>query len=89
MRDEAKEGEDELAELRQRVMDYERIAIRMGVDDGSSLSSLGKSSYCESSENDITSDDVGITTEEGEGISPLKYPVTTTDRSPEAGEEEV
>ena len=89
MRDEAKEGEDELAELRQRVMDYERIAIRMGVDDGSSLSSLGKSSYYESSENDITSDDVGITTEEGEGISPLKYPVTTTDRTPEEGEEEV
>lgn len=89
LRDEAKEGEDELAELRQRVMDYERIAIRMGVDDGSSLSSLGKSSYYESSENDITSDDVGITTEEGEGISPLKYPVTTTDRTPEEGEEEV
>lgn len=93
LRDEAKEGEDELAELRQRVMDYsnERVAIRMGVDDGSSLSSLGetKSSYYESSENDITSDDVGVTTEEGEGQSPLKYSVTTTDRTPEEGEEEV
>jgi len=87
------ESTDELAELRQRVMDYERIAIRMGVDDGgSSLSSLGetKSSYFDSDENDITSDDVGITTDEGEGPSPLKlYPASTTDRTPEEGEEEV
>jgi len=90
LRNEAKESADQLTDLRKRVEDYERIAIRMGVDDGSSLSSLGetKSSYFESDDNDITSDDVGITTDEGP--SPLKlYPATTTDRKPEEGEEEV
>ena len=91
LRNEAKESENQLNDLRRRVEDYERIAIRMGVDDGSSLSSLGetKSSYFESDDNDITSDDVGITTDEG-GPSPLKlYPAVTTDRKPEEGEEEV
>lgn len=87
----AKDSADQLTDLCKRVEDYERIAIRMGVDDGSSLSSLGetRSSYFESDDNDITSDDVGITTDEG-GPSPLKlYPAATTDRKPEEGEEEV
>ena len=88
----AKDSADQLTDLCKRVEDYERIAIRMGVDDGSSLSSLGetRSSYFESDDNDITSDDVGITTDAG-GPSPLKllYPAATTDRKPEEGEEEV
>mmetsp|Transcript_19935 Transcript_19935/g.40559 ORF Transcript_19935/g.40559 Transcript_19935/m.40559 type:complete len:479 (-) Transcript_19935:2296-3732(-) len=83
LKEEALDSADKLADLRERVDNYEKIARRMGVDDASSMvSSLGSASSYES---DMTSDDLGITTDEEAG----RFPTMSPSRKPQEGEEEV